>query len=155
MIKTSVQNVVKTVTWPVNVTCLQENVMDGVNNDGNKILVIKVNNVYIQWAFKVSHIQHESPGSHFPLHKWLFMHSYKDRYTTNVKCNLQEHLKDYLDFNNIVYMTSICYMNVLNKDSLCDYTNTFNDRPSSVFRHTIFLHINCFIFIFLTCKYFV
>lgn len=48
MIKTSVQNVVKTVIWPINVTCLQENVMDGVKNDGKEILVIKVNNVYIQ-----------------------------------------------------------------------------------------------------------
>lgn len=45
MVRTAVQNVVQTVSWPMNVTGLQENVMEGVIKDGQEIHVIRVNNI--------------------------------------------------------------------------------------------------------------
>lgn len=45
MVRTAVQNVVQTVSWPMNVTGLQENVMEGVIKDGQEIHAIRVNNI--------------------------------------------------------------------------------------------------------------
>lgn len=46
MVRTAVKNVAQTVKRPRNVTSQQDNVMEGVNKDGQEVHVIKVYTVY-------------------------------------------------------------------------------------------------------------